>query len=107
MENEIMEITNQETMDEAVDVAKEVAEIIATPETQTKSMWPIVICSGLGIVGIAVIAGFIKKSKTVDNLAVKRLEKKGYVICRPDELVEADEDSDYDDEIVNQDTTEE
>lgn len=103
MENEIM--TNGMDLNEIEAVEEVIVEVIDTPETQTKSMWPIVAGAGLGIVGIALIARFIKKSKTVDNLAVKRLEKKGYVICRPDELVEAEED--YCEEIVDQDTTEE
>ena len=103
MENEIM--TNEMDLNNVEAVEEVIVEVIDAPETQTNRIWPLVIGAGFGVIGIAVAARFIQKSKTVDKLAVKRLEKKGYVIYRPDEVVETEAES-YD-ENVDQDTTEE
>ena len=109
MVNEFIEIKDQETKDDAVEVVEEVVEIIATPEIPRATWnWKETLKKFAIVGAVATVVGvIIEKTGLADKLSVKRLEKKGYVIYRPDELVEAEADSDYDDEIVNQDTTEE
>ena len=83
MENEIM--NNEEMNVEEIDLEEDV--IVVCEDTDNSDESPIGLIVALGIAAAAGIAALIAKKKGVfDEMRIRRLEKKGYVVTRPGEI---------------------
>lgn len=83
MENEIM--NNEEMNVEEVNMEEDVIVVCEDPDDSNDGS-PV----GLVIAGIALVVGvgawILKRKGKIDEWRIKRLEKKGYVVLRPDQV---------------------
>ena len=89
MENEIM--NNTEMNVEEVDLNEDVIVVCEDPDNSDDN--PIGVILALGAAAVIGVSAFILKRKgKFDEWRIKRLEKKGYVVLRPDQVNTADSD---------------
>lgn len=100
---------NEEIMNNELDVideTEETVEIHEIPEEETRKTNPLGVILGVGI-GIGVLGILAKKfgpklAEKIDAKRIKKLEKKGYVICRRASELDTDEVYCEEDEVYEE-----